>query len=108
MTDTKSSADHTKTTTNYWGCNQEAGGYEVVYRFTSPTTKQVVVTLDSDVPSMGLFAIYNFGMGCFAKDCYAYDKKTLAFQSGPGAATYIAVDSAVNTGGTYDIIFSCY
>ena len=107
MSETKVSADFTKNVTNYFGCFEQAGGYEVVYRFTANFFTTVIVTLETDVASMGLFAINDSLNGCLAKNCYAFDKKQIVFQHSAGSTTYIAVDSATNTGGTYNIEFKC-
>lgn len=104
--DGRVSAEYAKDISNY-SCGPEAGGYEVVYRFTSNTATQLHVTLDSGVESMGIYGLMESPEGCKPSNCLGYGKTELFLPHQPGNVIYVIVDSAKNSGGYYDIVFSC-
>jgi len=104
--DSRVSAEYGSDVTNYT-CGPEAGGYDVIYRFTSNTATQVAVTLKSDVASMGLYGLIDGGKGCKPSSCFLYNKKELVFPNEIGQVTYVVVDAAKNSGGYYEVDFVC-
>jgi len=104
--DSRVSAEFGADVTNYT-CGPEAGGYDVIYRFTSNTATQVVVTLKSDVASMGLYGLIDGGQGCKPSSCFLFSDKQLVFPNEIGQVTYVVVDAAKNSGGYYEVEFSC-
>jgi hypothetical protein len=104
--DARVSAEYAADVTNYT-CGPEAGGYDVIYRFSSNTSTQIVVNLKTDVESMGLYALVDQGQGCKPSNCFNFNKKQLIFPNQFGQVTYLIVDAAKNKGGYYEISFNC-
>ena len=106
FSDARVSAEFGADVTNY-SCGPEAGGYDVIYRFSSNIATQVTVNLTTDVESMGLYGLIDGGQGCKPSSCFLYNNTQLVFPNSIGQVTYVAVDAGPNKGGYYTIEFAC-